>query len=54
MKGKLEQVKVLRSSLAEMDQKALEAVGNWIFKPGRKNGLPVPVQISVEVDFRLY
>jgi TonB family protein len=37
-----------------LDQKAVEAVRNWRFEPARKNGEPIPAQISVEVSFRLY
>ncbi len=38
----------------ELDKSALEAVGKYQFKPGMKDGrTPVPVMISVEVDFRL-
>ncbi len=37
-----------------LDQKAIEAVRNWRFSPAMKDGRPVPVQINVEVNFRLY
>jgi TonB family protein len=37
-----------------LDEKAVEAVGAWKFEPGVKDGKPVPVQLKVEVDFRLY
>jgi outer membrane biosynthesis protein TonB len=32
----------------------MEAVKQWRFDPALKEGKPVNVQISVEVDFRLY
>ena len=37
-----------------LDEKAVEAVSTWKFKPAQKDGKPVPVQISVEVTFHLY
>jgi len=37
-----------------LDEKALEAVMRYRFKPAKKDGRPVPVQISVVVNFRLY
>jgi TonB family protein len=37
-----------------LDEKAIASVGNWQFKPGWKDGEPVPVKIAVEVDFHLY
>jgi TonB family protein len=35
-----------------LDEKAVEAVKKWRFQPARKNGHPVAVQISVEVNFQ--
>jgi protein TonB len=37
-----------------LDAKAMEAVKQWRFDPALKDGRPVSVQISVEVEFRLY
>jgi len=37
-----------------LDAKALEAVKQWKFNPALKDGKPVDVQISVEVEFHLY
>jgi TonB family protein len=51
--GKAQQMKVLRSLDPGLDQKAMETVGNWTFKPGMKDGKPVMVQAQIEVNFRL-
>jgi len=37
-----------------LDEKALEAVRKYKFKPAMKGNQAVPVMISVEVNFRLY
>jgi TonB family protein len=37
-----------------LDEKAMEAVRKYKFKPAMKDGKPVPVMITVEVNFRLY
>lgn len=52
--GDVDQIKVLRSTSPEIDQKAVQTARSWKFKPGRKNGLPVPVVINVEISVHLY
>jgi len=37
-----------------LDEKALDAVRRYRFKPATNGGRPVPVRITVEVDFRLF
>jgi len=37
-----------------LDENAIKAVRKWQFAPATKDGKPVAVQISVEVDFHLY
>ncbi len=46
-------IKVSRSLGLGLDQKAMEAVAKWRFKPAMKDGKPVPVYATVEVNFRL-
>lgn len=36
-----------------LDEKAMEAIRTWRFKPGTKDGMPVPVAVKVEMNFRL-
>jgi TonB family protein len=36
-----------------LDEQALDAVTQWTFKPGMRDGMAVPVQASIEVNFRL-
>jgi TonB family protein len=44
---------VIRPLGLGLDQKAIEAVEKWKFKPGMKDGKPVAVQATIEVNFRL-
>jgi TonB family protein len=37
-----------------LDDRAQEAVSQWLFKPGRKDGKPVKTITTVTVDFRLF
>lgn len=52
--GRVRDIHVARSLGMGLDEKALEAVRNWKFMPGMKDGRPVAVQVNVEVNFRLY
>jgi TonB family protein len=51
--GKTTNVRVIRSLGMGLDEKAMEAVMKWRFRPGYKDGKPVPVMANVEVNFRL-
>jgi len=46
-------IRVVRSLGLGLDEKAIEAVKQWRFRPGRKNGYPVAATTQVSVDFRL-
>ena len=51
--GKVHNIRVLHSLGLGLDDKAIAAVSQWKFKAGTKDGKPVPVAASVEVNFRL-
>ena len=50
--GRVKDAKVLRS-IPLLDQAALDAVKQWTFTPTLLNGVPVPVIMTVTVNFTL-
>src|SRR5580704_4376548 len=42
-------IRVLRNLGLGLDEKAVEAVQKWVFRPGEKEGVPVSVQATIEV-----
>jgi TonB family protein len=52
--GRPRDIKVQRTLGLGLDEEAIEAVKRWRFKPAMKEGQPVSVRISVQVDFHLY
>ena len=53
--GNPQNPRVIRTLGMGLDEKALEAVRKYKFRPAMKDGkTPVPVMITVEVNFRLY
>ena len=51
--GKAIHMRVIRPLGLGLDEKAMEAVAQWRFRPGQKDGHPVTVEAQIEVDFRL-
>jgi TonB family protein len=51
--GRTMNMKVLHSLGLGLDDKAMEAVSKWKFKPGTRNGKPVQVMALIDVVFRL-
>ncbi|HVP49040.1 MAG TPA: M56 family metallopeptidase [Bryobacteraceae bacterium] len=51
--GKAHNLKIERALDPGLDQNALDAVSAWRFQPGTKDGRPVPVKASIEINFRL-
>jgi TonB family protein len=51
--GRAHDITVARSLGHGLDEQAVKAVQKWRFEPAKRKGKPVPVQINVEVKFRL-
>jgi TonB family protein len=51
--GVPQNIQVVRPLGMGLDQKAIEAVQKWRFKPGLKDGQPVSVTANMEINFRL-
>ena len=52
--GHPHEIRVYRSLGMGLDEKAIEAIKSWRFEPAHKDGIPVAVQVNIEVSFRLY
>jgi TonB family protein len=51
--GTAHDINVIKGLEPGLSGKAVEAVSQWKFKPGRKDGEPVPVRASIEINFKL-
>jgi TonB family protein len=51
--GRASHIRVLQGLGLGLDEKAIEAVKRWVFSPGRKDGRPVTVAATIQVNFRL-
>ena len=51
--GEATELKVISGLNAEEDRTASEALKRWKFQPGSKDGQPVNVRVTVEVEFHL-
>ena len=52
--GNPQNVHVLRGVGMGLDQKAVEAVKQYKFKPAKEGGKPVAVELNVQVDFQIF
>ena len=52
--GNPQRVQVVRHLGMGLDEKAVEAVRQYKFKPATLQGKPVPVEVNIEVNFRIY
>lgn len=54
VEGRVQAVKLHRSSgLGKLDQEAMTVVRSWRFRPGRRDGKPVPAWVVVPVSYRI-
>ena len=51
-KGRVELVHVLRASNDAFQNSAVSTVKTWRFSPAKKDGKPVPAQVTVEMKFQ--
>lgn len=52
--GNPQHVHVIRPLGMGLDEKAVEAVRQYKFRPATYQGRPVPVEVNIEVNFRIY
>ncbi len=52
--GRARNIRVQKSLGMGLDEEAVRAVQNWRFKPAERGGKPVPVYMTIEVNFTLY
>jgi TonB family protein len=50
--GRAMNIRVVRGLGLGLDEKAIEAIRKWRFRPGTKDGSPIPVATTIEVNFR--
>ena len=51
--GKAKDIEVVNGIGLGLDEQAVLAIQRWEFKPGEKDGAPVPVLANIEVNFKL-
>jgi len=51
--GTIEILKVVRGLGLGLDENAIQALKQWKFRPGMKNGVAVDVALNIEVNFSL-
>jgi TonB family protein len=52
--GNVRNIQIAKPLGMGLDEEATKTVGTWKFKPAMRHGVPVPVQVQVEVSFRLF
>jgi protein TonB len=51
--GRARNIRIVRGVGLGLDERAAEAVAQWRFRPGIKDGSVVSTQATIEVNFRL-
>jgi periplasmic protein TonB len=51
--GTVDILRVVRSLGFGLDENAIQALKQWRFRPGTRNGVPVDVSLNIEVNFNL-
>lgn len=51
--GVADQITLIKGLSYGLDEKAVECMRKWRFKPDLRDGEPVPVKAQIEVNFRL-
>jgi TonB family protein len=51
--GRLRNIRVTRGLGLGLEEKAIEAVKQWRFRPGTRDGKPVVAAATIEVNFHL-
>jgi protein TonB len=51
--GTVSNIQVYKAAGYGLDERAIESVRQWRFKPARKNGVPVRVLVGTEVNFKI-
>jgi TonB family protein len=52
--GNPQNVHIIRHLKMGLDEEALAAVSQYKFKPATLQGTPVPVEVNIEVNFKIY
>lgn len=52
--GRTHDIHIVRPLGAGLDERAIDAVRNWKFKPATMGGQPVPMQLGLEIAFNLF
>jgi TonB family protein len=53
-RGMVHNIRIAKPLGMSLDEEAVKTVSTWKFKPALRQGVPVPVQVQVEVSFRLF